>query len=301
MVAPSTYSFDMESKNPGTPVGARTGRALVDVDAVAAFASATNDGNPRFQEGSATPLLFTTGLVLADYHIVHAALAESAGVRDYSLSVHGQHDVSYFDAVLPGTRCRWAVFGRSALRTAGGALVTVTARITDDDGSPLVEHLWTTFYRGGTIPAETGQSLPDHVLAASVREQSPVAVSSVGIDRDQGFRYGGVTGDRTGHAIDDDQARAEGFPGKILQGMCTFSMASAVLVDTLAGGDPARVRRLAVRFSAPTRPARDLEVTAWALGGAPAADRTSAFGFEAEQGGTTVLRHGRMEVSDRPH
>lgn len=301
MIALATYSFDMESKTSDAPEGVRTGRALVDVDAVAAFALATNDVNPRFQEGSATPLLFTTGMVLADYHIVHAALAESVGVRDYSLSVHGQHDVSYFAPVVPGTHCRWSVVGRSALRTNGGALLTVSVRITDDSGSPLLEHLWTTFYRGGTLPAEIGNTLPDHTLDAGVKERRPVAVASVRVDRDQGFRYGGVTGDRTGHAIDDDQARAEGLPGKILQGMCTFSLAGAVLVDAVAGGDPNRVRRLAVRFSAPTRPARDLTVAAWGLGDAAAAGRRAAFGFEAEQEGATVLRHGRLEVSRAPH
>lgn len=273
--------------------GGRSGRGLVDPDAVAAFAAAVNDSNVRYQEGTATPLLFTTGLVLADYHQVHGGLAAAAGVSDWSLSVHGQHDVSYLEPVVPGTHCRWLVSGRSALRSKGGVLVTVSARISDDAGDLLVEHLWTTYYRGGTVPAEIGAPLPDHELPEEVRSTPPSTTATLRVDRDQAFRYGGATGDRATHAIDDDQARAEGFPRKILQGMCTFSMAAGALVDSLAGGDPTRVRRLAVRFSAPTHPAGELTVNAWHLGG-PAA--SGVHGFEAVQAGTTVLKHGRFEL-----
>jgi acyl dehydratase len=61
--------------------------------------------------------------------------------------------------------------------------------------------------------------------------------------------YAAVSGDFNPIHIDPEIGRAAGFPGAILQGMCTM----AWLADACTGylGDPARVRKLRVRFSRP--------------------------------------------------
>lgn len=61
--------------------------------------------------------------------------------------------------------------------------------------------------------------------------------------------YAAVSGDFNPIHIDPEVGRAAGFPGAILQGMCTM----AWLADACTGylGDPARVRKLRVRFSRP--------------------------------------------------
>jgi acyl dehydratase len=117
----------------------------------------------------------------------------------------------------------------------------------------------------------------------------------VSVDRDQAFRYAGVSGDRVGHAISDDIAQIEGYPGKILQGMCTFGLASGALVDLLADGDPYRLSRLAVRFARPAFPRKDLEITVFDAG--TTAEGRRAFAFEGVQDNVTVLRHGRVELT----
>ena len=52
--------------------------------------------------------------------------------------------------------------------------------------------------------------------------------------------------------------RAAGFDGVILQGMCTYAWLAEACAEYL--GDPARLRRLRVRFSRP--PTRDTEASA---------------------------------------
>jgi 3-hydroxybutyryl-CoA dehydratase len=68
-------------------------------------------------------------------------------------------------------------------------------------------------------------------------------------DRYRPVYYAAVSGDFNPIHIDPEVGRLAGFDGAILQGMCTM----AWLADACTAyfGDPARVRRLRVRFSRP--------------------------------------------------
>jgi acyl dehydratase len=68
-------------------------------------------------------------------------------------------------------------------------------------------------------------------------------------DRYRPIYYAAVSGDFNPIHIDPQVGRRAGFDGAILQGMCTM----AWLADACTAyfGDPARVRRLRVRFSRP--------------------------------------------------
>ncbi len=61
--------------------------------------------------------------------------------------------------------------------------------------------------------------------------------------------YAAVSGDFNPIHIDPEIGRAAGFPGAILQGMCTMAWLADACTAYL--GDPARVRKLRVRFSRP--------------------------------------------------
>jgi len=69
------------------------------------------------------------------------------------------------------------------------------------------------------------------------------------VDRYRPIYYAAVSGDFNPIHIDPEVGRLAGFPGAILQGMCTM----AWLADACTAyfGDPVRVRRLRVRFSRP--------------------------------------------------
>lgn len=268
----------------------------VDDDAAAAFALATNDSNPRYQDGSAVPPLYTAAVVLEAQVEAQTTGIGPETVTGWRLSVHGQHDVYFHRPVRPGAALRYRGETYSARQNRGGVLVAQRISVTDREGAPLVEHLWCSFYAGGSIDAEYGPPVPDHSFPEECRH-SPVGSRLVPVDRDQAYRYAGVSGDHAGHAMDDAVARSEGYPGKILQGMCTFGLASGAVVDMAAEGDPDRVERLAVRFSAPARPSVGLLVRLYAAGRTETG--ASAYSFEAEQDGVLVLKHGRVEVRDR--
>jgi acyl dehydratase len=268
----------------------------IDEDAVAAFALATNDHNHLYQQGAAVPPLFTAAVLResnwgeqrAGHYRVRKLIRRARG------SVHGEHDIYYHGPVKTDMPLQWKfTLPYSARQTRGGVLVAQRIVMCDGAGAPVVEHLWSTFYIGGTIAREVGPPLPGHRFPEEARAH-PLGRGTVHVDRDQAFRYAGISGDHAGHAMDDEIAHREGYPSKILQGMCTFGLSSGVLVDLAAGGDPARLRRLACRFSAPAFPLQDLTVHLYDCGRTQEGGR--ALVFEATQQDRTVIKHGRLEL-----
>jgi acyl dehydratase len=69
------------------------------------------------------------------------------------------------------------------------------------------------------------------------------------VDRYRPVYYAAASGDFNPIHIDPRVGRAAGFQGAILQGMCTYAWLADACVEYL--GDPARLRRLRVRFSRP--------------------------------------------------
>jgi acyl dehydratase len=61
-------------------------------------------------------------------------------------------------------------------------------------------------------------------------------------------RYAEVSGDWSAHHFDIDVARSAGFDFLFAHGLCTMAMCTHRVLDVIGVGDPARVRRVAVRL-----------------------------------------------------
>jgi acyl dehydratase len=266
----------------------------LDADAALAFAMATNDHNDRYLRGETVPPLCTVALIMPANWQAQRHAGGLGSIRGTRGSVHGEQDVFFWGPITPGMALRWRATTAGARQTRGGVAVVQRILITDEHGTLLVEHLWSNFHIGATIDADFGDPGVDHTFPEAARAR-PVGSRTVTVDRDQAFRYAGASGDRVGHSIDDDVARSEGYPSKILQGMCTFGLCSGAVVDVGADGDTSRLRRLAARFSAPAFPGRDLVVHVYDAG--RTAEGSEALAFEATQHGVTVIKHGLAEFS----
>jgi acyl dehydratase len=266
----------------------------VDPDAVYAFARATNDDNERYVRGEAVPPLFTAQFILGGRYFALADATPEPVVDGASVSLHGEHDIVFHGPVLPGMDLAIDVDFVGARQKDTGVVTVSRFLFSTEDGTPLVEHFWTNFYLGGSIAKDVGDMPPGHAFPAEAR-QRPVGSATVTVDRDQTYRYAGVSHDHAPHAVNEASAAAEGYPGKILQGLCTFSLCAAALVDLVADGDPDRLRRLAGRFSAPVLAGRDFTVDVYDSGATASDDRSLA--FEAIQDGVVVIRHGQVDVS----
>src|ERR1700722_16198173 len=85
-----------------------TFEGTVDEDAVAAFALATNDRNPRYLDGQAVPPLFTATLILRCAWEAQRVGVDRDDITGAKNSVHGQHDVHFHGLIRPGMALRWS-------------------------------------------------------------------------------------------------------------------------------------------------------------------------------------------------
>ena len=75
-----------------------------------------------------------------------------------------------------------------------------------------------------------------------------------------------------------------------MHGLCTMAFTGRAVLEAAGSDDPASVRRLAVRFSAPLFPGETLTTRVWRL-----AD--GAYGFDAlGDDGRAVIKDGRAEL-----
>jgi acyl dehydratase len=271
---------------------------VVDGDGAIAYAHAVDDPNPAVIAGDIAPPLYTVSLIFATWSVANLGMLDEGAIVDRRAGVHAEHDVVLHAPLLPGMKVRWTSTGHSVRPTPAGPINTVYTLVSDEHDAPLVEHWWSSLHVGGRIadhldPAGYGPDLADHTFPSDARSR-PIGTHVFQVAPDQSFRYAGASGDRAPMHVDDEAARRAGFPSKFLQGLCTFAMTSGAVVKLGAGGDVARLHRLATRFSLPVFPHHDLTVELYDAGTNDAGDRVLA--FEATSAGQTVLKHGRAEI-----
>ena len=192
--------------------GEQPGRFMgrVDEDAVFAYARATNDPNPRYLAGDAVPIAFTATLVRSLMPWSAFTPDPMGFVEGRRGGVHGQHDIHLRGEVKQGQDVQWSGEIAGLKQNRGGVLVTRRVIVSDMTGAPLVEHLWTDFLMGATLRGDHPDwALPDHMFPEKARSRL-FASQVVPVDRDQAFRYAGVSSDHAPHAMDDAVAAKRG-------------------------------------------------------------------------------------------
>lgn len=163
-----------------------------------------------------------------------------------------------------------SVFVRSRVvgihpRGRGNGFVEFESSVTDADGDVFVKMVNGSFRRG---VAQLGDIEPFEGIGTTysqkitVPDRAPDATATARIGDNQAHIYR-LSGDYNPLHIDPESARFGGFDTPILHGLCTFGHCAQLLLDALAGGDPARFRKIKVRFSAPVFLDDDLDVRAW--------------------------------------
>jgi acyl dehydratase len=278
---------DLASIALGSRHGPFTGRLAP--DAIRAYAAATNDPNPRTRDGRAVPPTFPVLLVF-DAQTAGNSVVPREAFSAARAAVHGEHDVVLHRPLVVGEELTtWSIPESVRVTTAGTRLALHMEQL-DASGALVAEQWWTTFLAGVALGGDDGPDAPDHTFSEDARER-PAASRVIRVDADQPQRYGELSQDWSPHHFDRAVAQAEGFPDVFLHGLCTMAMCSHAAVEELAGSDPMRVRRVAVRFASPTYLDQDLAVDLFTI------DDTR-YAFEATCAGATVIKHGRIELFD---
>jgi acyl dehydratase len=95
-----------------------------------------------------------------------------------------------------------------------------------------------------------------------------------------------LNGDLFALHADPEMARRSGFPRPILHGMCVAGFATQALMRVFADDDPARMRAIEMRFSAPLFPGETLRLEAWENG---------SFRASCVERGAVVLDNGLVK------
>ncbi len=270
--------------------GDRTGPFELPVsrELVRQFTEATLDDLEQFCDGQLVPPSLVATQV---YRAQFAAITELVPPDVFSAArsgVHGEHDLLLHRPISADEKLH--TFSRTHSARPSGANLRVTLHhATFDDHEELVAEQWWTTVLLGTTAEPTGPALPDYSFSRSA-ETALVAEVVVRIDEVMARRYAEVSGDFSDHHFSVEGARRSGHEAPFLHGLCTMALCARAAIKTVGGGDPRRIRRIAVRFAAPAFLEHDLVVQIFERA-------TGGFALQATCGGTTVIKNGFVELT----
>lgn len=168
----------------------------------------------------------------------------------------------------------------------GALLLSERQVIEQASGDLLATVSSTSFLRGdggtgfSTGPAPVPHALPERAPDAAL--DLPTAPNAALIYR--------LSGDFNPLHADPKVAAGAGFPRPILHGLCTYGVAGRALLKLCCGNDPAKLRRMDLRFSAPVFPGETIRTEIWQEGG------RISFRAKAVERDLVVLNNGYAEV-----
>lgn len=232
----------------------------VPVERAIAYAKATNDPIAAHLDGTIAPPVFAvvpTLPVLAQ--VTLSAVPDGLAMR----ILHGEQDFRFHRQITPGEPLvvRAKVVGIQG--KSSGVVVTSVAETRDSDGKTVNEQYFSGFFRGGEWPHHVGEAAPSHSFDESLRSRAADDVVEQKFDLDQTFRYAEPAGDPMPIHLDEEFAKKMGLPGIIMHGLCTMAFTSHAVLSQVAPEHPERLKRLAVRFSAPGRPGQVMTTSMW--------------------------------------
>lgn len=275
--------------SPGVVLGRRLGpyEGRMDAGWIRRYAEATKDPVSRAQAGEVVPAVAVVTQIWDAQNDGREALVDARVMASASGGVHGEHDVVLHRPIAPGEALHTWVEGHGARPAGRNVLVTLRFSSFDDVGQLVAEQWWTTVFLNTTCEA-VGEPAPDHALADQAKER-PAGVYRTEVDEGMARRYAEVSNDWSAHHFDLEAAQRSGFERLFLHGLCTMALCAQGVVTTVAGSDPERLRRVAVRFATPTFLGDDLEVRLYEVG-------PRSYGFEADSAGRRVISNGRAEL-----
>jgi acyl dehydratase len=265
---------------------------VIDATKAKAYAAATNDDNPAYESGKYAPPVFG---VVPTWGAMGLAVADVVPSEAMLMVVHGEQDMQFHQPLVPDESITTRAEAFSV--RVGGSGTRFTMRVVSDrtgTDDTVLEQYITMFIRGMADGDSGGPDKPDHTFPDDARARK-VADLSVHVDDDQTYRYADASGDRMPIHLDIDVAKGVGLPGIIAHGLCTMAMTSQAVLKSVAGSDPARLKRLAVRFSKNVFPGNDVVTTIYDAGWR---DGRQVYAFEAHSQGELVIANGLAEVED---
>jgi acyl dehydratase len=188
---------------------------------------------------------------------------QKIGTFNPAMLVHGEQAIELLrplpaDGTLSSTGRIAAIYDKGS----GAVVVSETEARDAQSGEVLFRTRSAAFIRGeGGFGGDRGPSGPVH----EPPRRKPDHEVTYKTLPEQALLYR-LSGDRNPLHSDPEFARRAGFPRPILHGLCTYGFTGRALLHTLCGGEPARFRSMAGRFSKPVFPGEALTACMWLEG-----------------------------------
>ena len=257
------------------------------------YARACNEDNPRYFDDAApgglvAPPMFA---VVVTWLSAISAFTDTDLRADLMRLLHVAQDMEFLAPIRPGDALTSTARIAAIETHPGGDTLALELEACNAAGEPVNRTLFTVLIRGRRDRGAAAEAKP----AAAIVRDEPLATVAQTLDLDQTPRYAEASGDRNPLHVDENFARMAGLPGIIVHGLCTMAFTSRVIVDRLCGGDPIRLKRLAVRFSRPVVPGDTITTRVWAAG---ARGDRRLFAYETTNpDGLAVIRDGRAAIA----
>jgi len=267
----------------------------VTAEAVRAYALAVNDDNPAHLDEDTK-----TGLIAPPMFVVAAAApSEILPLSDEKLTgpsdeffrrmVRGDNDITWNDVIHPGDVLVSSAVVAGVETKSNGELLRVDVTLRRDGRE--VARVGCGYFLRSDDPKTNPKG-----AGSSPQMRGPVVHAvDMTVTADQPKRYAEASGDRTPIHLDEQTARLFGHPGIILQGSCTMAFVGKAVVDGFCEGNPARLKRLRVRYARPVMPGDVVTTIFWRLDDNTAQLR---YGIESKkQDGTVVIKNAYAEIA----
>jgi acyl dehydratase len=272
-------------------------RLDVDVRMTQAYAAGIGDRNARYFDdaapgGAVAPPAFCVSVEWPVF-LALARLDALEASRDERLrGVHALQDSTFLRLVRPGDALESRARVVEVRSTRAGAYVGVRIDTRDArSGEPIVTSHYGSIYRGVGVTGSDARS--DGIPPWPGPPPTGPAAVKVALRTVPEAAHVYTECARIWNPIHTERrvALEAGLPGIILHGTATWALAAREIVDRLAGGDPARLRRLSGEFRAMVIPGEAIEFEA-TLG----ADGQIAFVVRNARGDAAVA-NGRALLS----
>ena len=226
------------------------------------YAEATNDDNPRYRgDDMVCPPMFGVAWELLG---MSAPLFDPKMNCDFARLVHGEHDMTYRRLVKPGEKITVKTIVKEILEKSSGEVLVVDLISTDDQNEIVTSTVSSYFIRGKSGGGKK-EAKPQAKKEAPADPGAPAFEHQEVVAEDQSLRYADASGDHNPIHKDEDFAKSVGLPGRILHGLASMAFNQKAAVNNLCGGDPAKLKRLKVRFAAPVLMGDTLTISAWKI------------------------------------
>lgn len=204
---------------------------------------------------------------------------------DLAAVLHGGQTVTVHRALPVSGRATQTSTVPAVYDKGKAAVIVLRSEVADDEGP-----LWTCdtqiFVRGeGGFGGERGPS-----ARLELPDRAPDLSTERAIRPDQALLYR-LSGDWNPLHADPEFAELAGFDRPILHGLCTYGVTLKAVVDTVLGGEVARVRSYATRFAGVVFPGETLRLRLWQEPGRVLVSVTAADRDDAPVLADTVVEH----------